>query len=287
MRFDRCLTLSLFQPLGGVCLGARVERLPILMYHSISDDGEEGIHPYYRVATHPRRFAEQMQWVADLGCAGVSLEEALPQLSRGDFGKRQLVVLTFDDGFRDFYTAAWPVLKRHGFTATMYLPTAFVAAPRMSFHGKECLTWGEVRELRAQGIRFGSHTVNHPKLHELPWNEIERELMLSKLRIEQEIEEDIVSFAYPYAFPREDRRFTEPFVDVLRRRGYRNCVTTLVGRVPAGGDPFHLPRLPVNSCDDKALLTAKLEGAYDWMSGVQSCFRHLKAWTKRTPRSAN
>ena len=281
-RFDRYLTLSLFRPLREAGLANGEQSVPILMYHSIANDAEEKIQPYYRLATSPRRFADQMQWLGNSGFQGVSLEEALAALADGKSNRRPLVAITFDDGFRDFYTAAWPVLQSHGFTATMHLPTDFIGTLRKSFLGKECLTWNEVRELRAQGVRFGSHTASHPKLYELPWAAIENELELSKMHLEQELGEAITGFAYPFAFPQEDGRFTSRFAEMLRGQGYRNCVTTVVGRVRAQDDLFRLKRLPVNSCDDEALFLAKLHGNYDWLGATQRMVRQIKRLSART-----
>ena len=168
----------------------------------------------------------------------------------------------------------------------MYLPTAFISRQRRSFRNKECLTWEEVRELRRDGVRFGSHTVNHPKLHELPWDDIRAELTVSRDCLEQELQEPVTSFAYPYAFPQEDHRFAEEFAGLLREAGYRHCATTMVGRMLTGDDPFRLKRLPANSCDDRALFAAKLDGAYDWFAGVQRAFRHVKGWAGFTPQRA-
>jgi peptidoglycan/xylan/chitin deacetylase (PgdA/CDA1 family) len=283
LRLDRCLTLSIFRTLKRLDSKGTVRRVPILMYHSISDEPEAGVRPYYRLTTHPRRFAEQMQWLNQRGYWGVSLELALAMLADGEADNWPLVVITFDDGYRDFYTEAWPVLQRHSFAATVFLPTALVGSQRKSFRGRECLTWSEVRDLHAQGVRFGSHTVSHPKLHELPWNRIEDELRFSRQSLEQELGEKIYSFAYPYAFPQEDRRFTARFAALLRAQGYRSCVTTRIGRARMDEDLFSLRRLPVNSGDDEALFIAKLQGAYDWMSVVQNAFRFGKVWAKRTP----
>lgn len=277
-RLDRALTLSIFRPLRTAGLGNGAGLLPVLMYHSISNDPEAGVHPYYRVATSPERFAQQMKWLSELGCRGVSLEEALSPPAAGAGPSGRPVVLTFDDGFRDFYTTAWPVLERHNFTATMYLPTGFIGEAAKSFRGKECLTWSEVRELRTHGIRFGSHTVNHPKLYQLPWPAIEDELSLSKQCLEQQMGEQVDSFAYPFAFPQEDLSFTQPFAEMLQEQGYRSCVTTIVGRMGAGDDPMAIKRLPVNACDDRALLRAKVDGAYDWLNWVQRGTREFKRW---------
>jgi peptidoglycan/xylan/chitin deacetylase (PgdA/CDA1 family) len=249
------------------------------MYHSVSDDAEKGIHPYYRVATHPQRFAEQMQWLCEFGWAGQSLEEALLVLAGGKSNGRRPVAITFDDGFRDFYTAAWPVLQRHRFTATMYLATGSIAASRQSFRGKECLTWSEVRELRAHGIRFGSHTITHPKLYELCAEEIAEELSGSKRRLRKELGEITVGFAYPYAFPQEDGDFVETFTDLLQQCGYRTCVTTVIGCACPSQAPLRLKRLPINSGDDRPLFLAKLSGAYDWLGSIQRASRQLKFWT--------
>jgi len=279
MRIDRYLTLGVFRPLKRAGAVRRSLNLPILMYHSISAAEERDVNPYYRVATSPQRFADQMLWLSELGCAGCSLEDALISNGNKVENGRRPVAITFDDGYRDFYTEAWPRLQNRGFTATMHLPTAFIAERRKSFYGRECLTWNEARELRAHGIRFGSHTVNHPKLHGLPWKMIRSELTGSKECLENELGESIHSFAYPYAFPQEDRRFTETFAALLREADYRTCVTTVVGRMPTGGDPLYLKRLPINSCDDRLLFESKLDGAYDWLGATQNAFRHLKRWS--------
>src|SRR6202035_2795383 len=126
-RLDREGSLFVIGPLWQKLISKREGCAPILMYHSVSDDREERIRPYYRVATSPDRFAEQMQWLTDIGYKGIALEELLPSLVAGAPVPHRLVAITFDDGFRDFHSVAWPILRRHGFTATMYLPTDFVS----------------------------------------------------------------------------------------------------------------------------------------------------------------
>jgi peptidoglycan/xylan/chitin deacetylase (PgdA/CDA1 family) len=206
----------------------------------------------------------------------MSLEETLPVISSGETTRNCPVALTFDDGFRDFYSVAWSILRQHAFSATVYLPTGFVSEEAKLFRGKRCLTWDEVRELRRNGIHFGSHTINHPKLYELSWREIQIESTISKERIQQELQQEITSFAYPYAFPQEDECFTQRLRHVLRKAGYRNCATTMIGRAEAESDSFYLRRLPINSCDDKILFAAKLGGAYDWLGHIQRASRVLK-----------
>jgi peptidoglycan/xylan/chitin deacetylase (PgdA/CDA1 family) len=249
------------------------------MYHSISDSTEPGVKPYYRTVTSPRRFAEQMRWLASAGYRGVTLSEGLEWLHEsGRRSSEKPVVLTFDDGFSDFATAAVPVLQEFHFHATMFLPTAFIgkSAARRQFNGRDCMTWAEARRLQREGMEFGSHTVSHPKLVKLSWPEVESEVTNSKDEIEQQLGCAVPGFAYPYAFPQAHATFAARFGGLLRSTGYDACVTTEIGRETPGGNQYRIKRLPVNDADDAALLSAKLDGAYDWLAKPQGIVKTLK-----------
>lgn len=284
-RLDRALTLSVVQPL--IRLGAvRPTRgIPILMYHSVSTDFEPGVQPYYRLVTSPARFLEQMQWLKRNGFEVVSLTAAadcLKQMTTVD----KHVVITFDDGLRDFLTSAWPILAQCGFTASVFLPTSFIGRVRQSFKGRECLTWSDVRTLRASGIDFGSHSVTHARLYDLNWRDLSQELVNSRATLEDELGESVRTFAYPYAFPQEDALFVSRFRQQLQAAGYQTGVTTVIGRAVFGDDLLCIPRIPINQCDDTEFLAAKVVGAYDWLAGVQWARRCLLArvhGNRRTP----
>ncbi len=264
--FERWITLGLVLPWQRF-VRAPGPGIPILMYHSISEDPEEGVSPYYRVCTSPPRFRRQMELLRDGGWNVVPLAEALA----GPVPERS-VVITFDDGFRDFATEAWPVLQDLRFPATVYLATGMVGA---SFRGRPCLGWGEVRTLEGQGVSFGSHTVNHPRLVELQWGDIRRELVDSRRRLEDELGRPVEDFCYPYRFP-EDGEFRRRFSAVLEECGYRSCVTTRLGRFRSGDSRLEVPRLPVSEVDDARLLEAKLVGAYDWLARPQRLVKAIR-----------
>lgn len=256
------------------------------MYHSISDDVEPGVLPYFRVATSPQRFAEHLEILGNHGWKGVSLEEGISVLAaKADAQPRKQVAITFDDGFRDFYATAWPLLRERGFTATMFLATDFIGAEQRLFKNRPCMTWREISECRQTGIRFGSHTATHPSLPSLGWDSIERELVVSKQAIERELGEPVDSFAHPYAFPLERRGYPDRFKMLLRQAGYKLSVTTLVGRATCSSDRLCLPRLPVNQEDDSALLLGKIAGHYDWMGFPQRFLKHLKGWLRMASTS--
>ena len=284
MRVDRILALSFFHPLRKIISRSIGIRIPILMYHSISDETESG-HPYFRINTSPKRFAEQMRLMKENSYKVVSLTDAADILRKAstvpdrlaDHGShRRYAVVTFDDGFADFRTMAFPILADHGFSATVFLPTGFISDTGSTLKGKMCLRWDEVGELAKSGVRFGSHTVSHPKLRDIPWDQVEKELRESKNILEDRLGTEAESFSYPYAFPEEDRRFRTRLRASLGELGYSNGVTTSIGTAAGGDDRLFLKRIPVNSEDDPALFLAKLEGGYDWIHGLQYGFKVLK-----------
>jgi peptidoglycan/xylan/chitin deacetylase (PgdA/CDA1 family) len=266
---------------------ADAPRLPILMYHSLSDDAEPGVNGYYRLNTPPALFREHLQILRDEGFAGVDLTTAWDEWhSSADSGarsmpRRNLVAITFDDGYRDFLTAGWPALAEFGFTATMFLPTAFIADKRLAFKDRPCLTWEEVRLLRDQGVEFGSHTITHPKLWELAATDLDHELSESRRVLEEKLESPVTTFAHPYAFPYQDAAYVQRFRDSMTRAGYRLGVTTSLGRAKPQDDPLLLKRLPANGADDAALFRAKLHGAYDWLALPQRAVKSVKSLLRR------
>ena len=276
MRIDRLTTLYIVDPILRRTSAGKPS-ISILMYHSIADEDEAGVHPYYRTATAPPVFAAQMESLQQAGFSVVGLAEAIRRCTEPDSVKRG-VVITFDDGFRNFYTDAFPVLNRYGFTATMFLPTAHIGETQLHFKGKECLNWSEVRELQKHGISFGSHTVTHPQLHDCDARSIKQEIVGSKQTIEQKLGCAVQSFSYPYAFPETDARFKRRLREELRQAGYENGVCTTVGRPGPTSDPFFLKRLPVNSDDDPQLFLAKLAGSYDWLAKPQFLVKMAKKW---------
>jgi peptidoglycan/xylan/chitin deacetylase (PgdA/CDA1 family) len=267
-RLDRMATLCFFSPLRQALREKAGIRVPILMYHSVSDNLFGRSHPYFQINTLPQVFLRQIRWLHQNGYRTISMREMLSTMQSGEKLPKRIVI-TFNRGYQDFYKSAFPVLKQFGFDATVYLTTDRIHNESMRVEGADYLTWSQVRELHTEGISFGSNTATHADLRSLGLDQIDYELGYSKEKIEQNLGASVDSFAYPLAFPEEDRIFTRFLVDVLENHGFEHGVSTIIGRAGSCSNRYYLPRLPINSWDDPAFLRAKLEGGYDWLHWPQ------------------
>jgi peptidoglycan/xylan/chitin deacetylase (PgdA/CDA1 family) len=279
-RFDRFATLYLVNPIRGRAPG-REPAIPILMYHSIADEDEKGVQPYYRTTTTPSVFALHMKHLADHGYSTINVAEAVKLLQNGSLTEK-CAVITFDDGYSNFYRHAFPILSQYHFSATVFLPTAYIGTQPIQFKGKDCLTWSEVRELRRHGVCFGSHTVTHPQLTSLDAAGVRSEIACSKQALEDNLGESVDSFAYPYAFPEQNVSFVQMLRNTLVDAGYRQGVSTRIGTARPQEDCYFLRRLPVNAMDDIPLFDAKLRGGYDWLSSLQYASKFIKGCVPKT-----
>jgi peptidoglycan/xylan/chitin deacetylase (PgdA/CDA1 family) len=205
----------------------------ILTYHSIS----EGNSP---LKTSPALFVEQMEWLrANVRVS--PLREIVSALSERRALPERTVVLTFDDGFRDFYAAAAPVLCRLQLPAIVFLPTGHCGKTNRwpgqaaSVAEEALLDWKQVAELARQGFCFGAHSISHAVLTELPADLAEREIVGSKAAIEENTRQPVEFFAYP-----EGR--WNPVVRQLARQYYRAACSTAAAVVEPRADLFALPR---------------------------------------------
>jgi peptidoglycan/xylan/chitin deacetylase (PgdA/CDA1 family) len=246
------------------------------MYHSISERTDPHAFPYYRIITHPAIFEKHLRFLQENKYTVVPVFAFLNNSNSEALIDKKRVAITFDDGYKDFYTNAFPLLKKYNYPATVFLPASFIGNSRELLPGVPHLTWEEIIELKNNGITFGSHSMSHSNLVLLNKEQLKEELEKSKYVIEEKLNSAIDGFSFPFAFPAENRAFVRMLKQLLESTGYSHCVTTRNGVALTGDDPFLLRRLPVNSFDDERFFKAKLEGGYNWVRLPQEIFKLLK-----------
>jgi peptidoglycan/xylan/chitin deacetylase (PgdA/CDA1 family)/SAM-dependent methyltransferase len=177
----------------------QTDRLPILMYHRVASDGAEAL-AQYRVS--PAQFEEQLQYLKDTAHYAVSIEEWHVAMRRHEPLPGRAVLLTFDDGYLDFATQAWPLLEKYGFSATVFLVAGEVGGTNRwdRRFGEEVplLGWEEIRRLADLGVEFGSHSTSHPDLTRIPPAEVVQEAIRSRAILQEGLGRPVRSFAYPH-----------------------------------------------------------------------------------------
>jgi peptidoglycan/xylan/chitin deacetylase (PgdA/CDA1 family) len=244
--------------------------LRILYYHSISDAP-------IRSSVSPAAFESQIEYLVRSGHHLLSLSDATRRLASGVPLQAKSVVITLDDGFDDNYENAFPILRRFGVTASIFLTVSYIGTDRLPTLTRtdfipRPLSWEQVKEMHVHGIEFGSHTLTHPMLSTIPLDEVRREVVESKRVIEDKLGTPVLFFCYP----RGD--FSVDVRNIVQEEGYLAACTTLPGTNSSRTDPFALRRTYVGRHDVSAEFARKVAGAYDLLQ------RGLHLWRRVRPR---
>ena len=154
-------------------------QFPILTYHSIDHSGSV-------LSVTPEKFLSHMTVLADSGYRIVSLHEVASCLQNQQPFPVKAAALTFDDGFKNFYEYAFPILRKFAFPATVFLVTSwcgkdnFWPGQHKTIPRLDLLDWKDIKDMVGQGIEFGSHTMNHPNLSQISSPEAEHEIVQSQ-----------------------------------------------------------------------------------------------------------
>lgn len=208
-------------------------RVPVLMYHEIADAAATPSG----LAVSPDVFARQLSYLNDAGFNTVTAG-ALSAILAGGAGNlpERTVVLTFDDGYGDFYGNALPLLRKHGFTGTVFQTTDLVGKAGAA---KRMLNWQELAEAEQSGIEIGAHTCTHPQLDQLRESRMREELHVSKSLLEDNLGLKVPGLAYPYGYSSANVR------RVARELGYEYAYAVDNAVATSGANKFTLPRLTV------------------------------------------
>jgi peptidoglycan/xylan/chitin deacetylase (PgdA/CDA1 family) len=220
---------------------AAVTSIPILMYHNIAHPPRE-LKLWRNLYVPPKSFQRQMWLLHRLGYQGLSMSEAMPYL-RGEKQGR-VAVITFDDGYEDNFTAAMPVLKHFGFSATCYVVSNRIGsfnlwdADTLGVR-KQLMNTGQLREWVNSGLEIGAHTRNHLYLTRCEDIQLIDEIHGSKCDLEALLGVSVTQFCYPYGGV--DKRVAQ----AVRQAGYSAATTTHRARAMTTSNIMRLPRVPV------------------------------------------
>ena len=243
------VTASLFLLLPvSVQAQAAFKGIPVLLYHYVGAEAPD--YPYLNVATP--EFSRQMKELRERGYRSVSLGD-LTAYMQGSPVKlpEKPVLITFDDGYEDNYTQAFPVLKQEGFRAAIFMVQS-------NFNRKNRLSVQQIQEMEQAGIEIGSHTRSHPNLTKLAASALEQEVGQSRRGVERLAGRPIDYFAYPGGF------YNLEVLEKTAQSGYAGAFTVLPGvNRPDKDNPYLLRRIPVFSYTDFDTILERLEATED------------------------
>ena len=226
--------------------GAHIVRVPILMYHYIRVNPNPRDRVGADLSVTPDNFAQQMRLLAAKGFHTVSMDELATAILTGAPLPSHPIALTFDDGYEDFYAAAFPILKRYGFDATSFIITGKVG-------WKGYLTWDQMREMQATGlVQFESHTVDHVTMNRISRARADYELRASKSALEKHLGSHVDVFCYPSG------RYNIAVESLVAQDGYIAGVSTQPGIVHNIADLLALTRMRIHGGDTTQGFALKL-----------------------------
>ena len=233
---------------------SRKTLLPILTYHQIGDNTGSGI------SVSVETFTAHMQFLKDHGYRPISLEEAMGFIESGKKPSYKAVVITFDDGFKNIRTHAYPVLQKLGFTATVFIVADFLGTDNDWSENKENLRSPLLRieDIAAMpDLSYGSHALSHRRLTKLSETEGYEEIISSRKKLQDRLGIPVLPFCYPYG------DYNESFVRMVEEAGYSCACSTRKGNRHSPDERFFLKRIPVTEITLKRF-RYRLTSLYNW-----------------------
>lgn len=213
-------------------------KVPILFYHYVGNNPNPKDLQRDALSITPDKFDEQMKYLRDNGYTSISLDTLFAALKKQTTLPNKPVVLTFDDGYIDFYYNAYNILRNYGLSATVFIPTGLMGT---SYY----LTWPQIKEMHSSGlIQFGAHSVHHYNLPSLSQEAALNELTESKKVLQDQLGVPINFMAYP------NGAVSDSVVGLVQKAGYIGAAGTWQGNIQSEGTIYNMPRIRVSGTID-------------------------------------
>lgn len=200
--------------------------IPVLMYHSISTI------PGNSLGVPVKQFSEEMEWLHRQNYHSLSIEEFYQALAKKAPVPEKPILLTFDDGYSDNYSSAWPILHEYGFRGTFFIVTNSV--------GPGMMNWDQLADLSRNGNSIESHTVHHLDLAALSSKQQEAEIGVAKQELESYLDIKVQALCFPSG------RYNQTTLELMPKLGYTLGFTTKPGNVHIGDNPLTLNRVRIS-----------------------------------------
>ena len=240
-----------------------------LVYHNITD---LFVPDEWQQMTTPRDlFEKQMRYLAENGYKTISAYEAYKNLVSETEIPSKSICITFDDGYRDNYRNAFPILEKYGLKASVFITADFVGKKDAS---EEYLTWQDIIEMRKSGeFEIGCHSLSHRNLAGLESEDLTEEIGRAKRITEDKIDGKINVFAYPFGW---QNAFNDKVINAVRGEGFSCAFTAIHGANTKQTDLFRLRRIRISWLNEIDEFQKVLRGSYDWYSIYQKAFSLCK-----------
>lgn len=223
-------------------------RVPILMYHYVSELPPNPDRYRRDLTVLPENFAAQLQYLDDAGYHTITLDDLYLYWTQGYPLPEKPIVLTFDDGYRDAYEVVFPMLLEHGFTGTF-----FVLATPAHFEQPEYLTWAQMKEMSDAGMDIEAHGRDHVDLRGRPYDYLVYQIVGIQEAIHYHTGRLPRFFCYPSGL------YDADVIAVLKAAGYWGAVTTRWGNTETFANRYEMPRIRIRGSDTLQSFIQKLE----------------------------
>ncbi len=223
-----CLPIVLSSPKTLPAMAAENEDntpVTVLNYHKVDNMN-------ISLSVLPDDFDKQMNYLKSEGYNTITPEQLYQHLVNGTQLPENPIIITFDDGYEDNYQYAYPILKKYGFTGTVFIITSLVGQ-------QNYLTWDQIKEMKANGMDFQSHTVSHKSMTELTEQQLRDELVNSKKTLDEQLGQDTQFFAYPTG------TYNLYIAKLVKDAGYKAAFTIKYGNVDNASNLYALERVPI------------------------------------------
>jgi peptidoglycan/xylan/chitin deacetylase (PgdA/CDA1 family) len=204
-----CLSavLGIFLGGGGISNAEASQKVQILLYHHLQDLPPTA-SPLLRAWTlSPKKLDSQVEWLTEHGFHTVTMAQLVAHLKHRQPLPPKPIVLTFDDGWRDHYNVAFPILKKYNSVATFFIITGEVGHSAY-------MNWEQIQAMAAAGMDMEAHSLTHPKLTLISTQEAFHEILQSKQDLESRMHRSVTVFAYPFG------AFNDTIMDMVKRAGF-------------------------------------------------------------------